>query len=219
MTASRALITIDGVDGSGKSVLARRLIAALGSRALALAVDDVRRPIDWTRTDRSELDLYYDERYELPALDACLAAFVAGAPSASYLGFDGAREALGPRHEISFAGVDHLIVEGIFIARLAHAENALRIFVELSAAEARRRVRVRDQRKGRTIDEVDRRIDQRYLPAFARYLAETDARDRATVVIDNEDAHAPRLIRTTLAAGGVWEPARLALAGLVAGAW
>jgi uridine kinase len=208
MTAApaRLLVTIDGIDGSGKSTLARRLCAGLGARAALLAVDDFRRPVDWRRTDRTELDLYYDERYDLAALDACLQAFLRGDEGCAYDRFDGAREALGDRAQLSFAGLTHLLVEGVFVARLPAAAAAISIYVDIPAGEASRRVRARDVAKGRSEAEVDRRLAQRYLPAHARYQAACRPTERATVLIDNRDVGQPRLMRSRLPPGPAHAP-------------
>jgi uridine kinase len=215
LAPERTLVTLDGLDGSGKSVLAGRLLAGLGAKAMLLAVDDFRRPVDWTRTDRSELDLYYDERYDLGALDGCLRAFAAGADGCAYDPFDAAAEALGGRRRLSFTGVSCLLVEGVFVARLAAAADAVSIYVDIPEAEARRRVLARDLQKGRTEAEVSRRLEQRYLPAHARYQAACHPRERAAVLIDNSDVTAPRLVRSVTPSGAAYGPVRALLAALL----
>ena len=69
------------------------------------------------------------------------------------------------------------------------------IVLEVSAAEARRRILARDQAKGRTPEEIAGRIDRRYFPAQARYRAACDPLGRADLVIDNEDWAHPRVVR------------------------
>jgi uridine kinase len=213
--AARGLVTVDGIDGSGKSMLARRLAAALGGRAVLLAVDDFRRPVDFGRGDRPELDLYWDERYDLPALDACAAAFLAGAAGCRVPGFDSVSETVGPGRVVSFADARWLVVEGVFVGRLAQAARAYAVFVDVPRDEAHRRVLARDLKKGRSEAEVRGRIDQRYFPAHDRYLALCQPRDRAWVVLDNHGPPAltPRLVRAR--AGGpdeLWAPVDAALA-------
>jgi hypothetical protein len=69
------------------------------------------------------------------------------------------------------------------------------IVLEVSAAEARRRILARDQAKGRTPEEIAGRIDRRYFPAQARYRAACDPLGLADLVIDNEDWANPRVVR------------------------
>lgn len=194
--AERGLVTIDGIDGSGKSVLARRLLEALGSSAALLAVDDFRRPVDWHGPGSTELDVYYQQRYDLGALEGCIARFMAGDDGCTFPEFDGATETLTGERAVDFRGKRWLLVEGVFVARLPSAAGALSVYVDITEDEARRRVLVRDQAKGRTAEEVNRRIDGRYFPAHARYRAERSARDKAAVLIDNGDPARPRLLRS-----------------------
>jgi uridine kinase len=210
---ARAIVTVDGLDGSGKSMFAARLAGVLG--AVQLAVDDFRRPVDWSRADRSELDLYYGERYDLAALDRCLEAYAAGAPAGRFRPFDGAAERVGAERELSFASAAFAVVEGVFVARLAAARAALAIFLDIPREEAWRRVVARDMPKGRTELEVRRRIEQRYLPAHERYLAAHQPRERAHLVIDNLDPTSPRVIRAQLPPGPQWEAVREAVESLL----
>lgn len=193
----RALVTIDGFDGSGKSTLAARL----GARGAAvLSVDAFRRPVDWARGDRPEAAIYYDERYDLPLLETCARAFLSGQTVLRHPTFDGAREAPGPWAELPVAGAPLLVIEGVFIQRLASARSALGIYLDVSPEVATQRIVVRDMAKGRTRAEVERRIRERYEPAGVRYRRECQPRERAAIVVDNDDAAAPRVLRVDRAA-------------------
>jgi uridine kinase len=213
--SARFLVTVDGLDGSGKSVFARRLAEVLGPQAVRLAVDDFRRPVDWARGDRSELDLYYDERYDLADLDRCLADFRAGRSACRYRPLIGATEALGEALELPFGSARVAVVEGVFVARLANAGEALSVYLDIPREEAWRRVVARDLGKGRTEAEIWRRIQQRYLPAHERYVAECEPRQRSRLVIDNRDPASPAVMRAALPGGPDWEPVRAALGALL----
>lgn len=217
-THVRAIVTVDGIDGSGKSTFARRLVEQLGPRAVLFAVDDFRRPVDWATPGRSELEVYYQRRYDLVALDTCLRGFRDGQPGCRFRPFDGASETLGPEREVAFGAALVAVVEGVFVARLRCSVDALSIYVDIPRDEAERRVRARDQAKGRTLQEVQRRIDQRYFPAHDRYLGEQQPRDRAAILFDNRDPQAPRVMHARLPAGPGWAPVRAALETLLADA-
>jgi len=173
------IVAVDGLDGSGKSRLAAALAAdcaAGGLPATLLHVDDFRRDVDFTGLDaEAEAALYYERYYDLAALDAKLGAFRGGG-----------------------AGGGLAIVEGIFTLRVpAVGAVAALIVLTVSPDEARRRIVERDRAKGRSDEEIARRIARRYFPARARYRSESDPEARADAVIDNEDWRAPRLVRRT----------------------
>ena len=212
-----AIVAIDGIDGSGKSMLADRLVGALredGVVAALFRVDDFRRAVDWTRTDRSELDLYYDDYYDLPALDRCLRDFRAGAPFVAVTPIDLATGQAQPARRIALSGVNLAVVEGVFVRRLPSvSESGVVIDVQTTPAEARRRILARDAAKGRGEAEIAHRIAARYFPAQDRYRAALDPRAPAAVVIDNENPEAARLL--TLDGARVPAPVAAALRRLV----
>lgn len=211
----RAIVTIDGIDGSGKSMLARRLTEVLGARGVGFAVDDFRRPVDWGTGDAAELEVYYRRRYDLGDLDECLRAFRDGEPSCRFRTFDSAAEAIGPAREVNFGDAVVAVVEGIFVQRLLCAVDALAIFVDIPRDEAARRVRARDLGKGRTLADVNHRIERRYFPAHDRYLHEQQPRERASVLIDNREPQNPRVMRARLPDGPGWAVVRGALEELL----
>lgn len=201
MTEARAIVVVDGIDGSGKSTFARGLAAALagqGVGAALVSVDDFRRPVDWARV-ASEADAYYDGYYDLAAAGEVLAAFLAGAPAADLPRFDPVAERIAGARRLAFEGAAVAILEGVFPLRVPAAAGALAIYLDTSEALARRRIAARDRRKGRTREEIERRIERRYAPGQRRYHAELDPRGRADVVVDNEDPAAPRCLRRELA--------------------
>ena len=75
------------------------------------------------------------------------------------------------------------------------AAAGILIYLDASEVEIRRRILARDLQKGRTAEEIARRIDRRYVPSQTRYLREQRPRERADIVIDNEVPSAPALVR------------------------
>jgi uridine kinase len=198
---TRAIITVDGIDGSGKSTFARGLVAALAAedvRTVLVSVDDFRRPVDWAAV-ASELDAYYDAYYDLARADALLAAFLGGAPATELPQFDPVAERVTGARRLELAGAAAVILEGVFPLRVPAAAAGFVIYLDTSPALARRRIVERDLQKGRTREEIERRIDRRYRPGQERYHAELDPRGRADIVVDNEDPEAPRCVRRELA--------------------
>lgn len=211
MTAAKAIVTVDGIDGSGKSTFARRLLAALaadGVPGVLVSIDDFRCPVDWA-AGASEADAYYDAYYDLALCERGLAAFGAGAPRFSIPQFDPVGERRSAARDVVFEGIAVAIVEGVFPLRVSSAAGGLVIYLDASPDEARRRIVERDLAKGRSREEIERRIDQRYAPGQARYHAALDPRGRADVVVDNERPTAARALRRDL--GRAAGPLRAAL--------
>jgi len=200
----RTLIAVDGVDGSGKSRFADALAAACGREGLPAAVvrvDDFRRPVDWAATPApaDEAAAYYERYYDFADLDACLGAFLDGADRVTIPRFDSARGDLDGEQALSFGDAPLCIVEGVFVLRARAAAGAPLVTLEVGAAEARRRILERDAARGRSLEEIERRLDRRYLPAQERYRLELDPRARADVLIDNDRWERPRLLRREVA--------------------
>ena len=176
MTGARLVIAVDGLDGSGKSRFAASLAAALsadGRPAALLHVDDFRRPTDFSALGpEAESALYYERYFDFVAVGDALSAW-----------------AEGPADDAV------IILEGVMVLRAALPPGTPLIVLEVSAAEARRRILGRDQAKGRTPEEIAGRIDRRYFPAQARYRSDCDPLALADVIIDNEDWAHPRVVR------------------------
>ena len=196
----KLIITVDGLDGSGKSTFARRVFTALaegGARPVLFRVDDFRQPVAWTTPDH-EADQYFDAYYDLAQCEGCLRAFAAGAPRVTIPLYDiGAERVTGAR-PVELAEADVAVVEGVFPLRMPQAAAGVLIYLEASEAESRRRIVARDLQKGRTVDEITRRIDRRYFPSQRRYRDQFGPRERADIVIDNEAPAAPRVLKRDL---------------------
>ena len=172
------IVAVDGLDGSGKSQLAGALVAACtadGVSATMVHVDDFRRDVDFGGLDAAaEAARYYDRYYDLDALDGRLASFLNAAPGTA----------------------DLAIVEGVFTMRVPTiAASAPVVVLRVSADEARRRILARDRAKGRTDEEIQRRIARRYFPGQDRYRAACDPEAHADAILDNEDWRRPRVVR------------------------
>jgi uridine kinase len=117
------VIAVDGLDGSGKSRFAAALAEALSAAGLPASlvhVDDFRRPLDFSGlTPEAEAALYYEGYYDFAALDAALAPVL--------------------EH-----GGALTVLEGVMPLRATLPVGAPLIVLEVSVAEARRRIVARD---------------------------------------------------------------------------
>jgi uridine kinase len=188
------IVAVDGIDGSGKSRFATVLLNACVADdvpAMLFHVDDFRRHLDFAGLDAgAEASLYYERYFDLDGLDRVLAPLVQSAGAAPVA-----------------------IVEGVFTLRVPTVASAGALLVlNVSPAEARRRILERDRAKGRSDAEINHRITRRYFPSRERYLAELGSDARADAVVDNEDWGRPWLVRR--AAGRFPAPIERLLDGL-----
>lgn len=197
----KSLLTIDGIDGSGKSTFCRRLhevLTAGGVTAIPIRVDDFRRgAIAWDQA-AVEATAYYDAYYDLAACDAVLRAFLAGERTAEIPVYDIAQERRTGSKSIAFEGASVAVIEGVFPLRMPSVQDGVLIYLETTEAEARRRILARDHGKGRSQAEIERRIDKRYFPSQRIYRDQCAPRERADVIIDNERPVEPRGIKRDL---------------------
>jgi uridine kinase len=196
----KALIAVDGIDGSGKSTFAHRLRDALaceGESASIVRIDDFRRRVDWHATT-DELHTYYRYYFDLESCEASLKAYLAGASTITLPVFDGVSENITEGRVLDVASTNFLVVEGVFPFRLPAVATGFAIYLDTSTEEARRRIIARDLQKGRSRADIEHRIDFRYAPAQALYHAELRPREQASLVINNEDPQRPVVIRQAL---------------------
>jgi len=194
---TRRVLGIDGIDGSGKSTFTLRLVDEVrrrGGAPTVIHVDDFRRPVDWSRAERTEADLYYDDYYDFPLLERCLEAYLGGVAEAEVPLFDATAGRLAGTTVLDLRG-DLAVVEGVFPLRCPTVRGDALVYLRATPELARRRILERDQRRGRRREDVEHRIDCRYFPGQRRYHAQFDPERLARVVIDNEHPAARRFIK------------------------
>jgi uridine kinase len=195
----RELIVVDGIDGSGKSMFARRIASAFETAGIAIGmvrVDDFRREVAWS--SGAEADLYYDNYYDLVSCERVLRGFLDGGPALDLPAWDNATDRNSGTRTVDLRAVNVVLVEGVFPRRLPSVASGLGIYLATSEDEARRRILERDQKKGRTAEEVQRRIDHRYFPTQRRYHEQFSPQEHADVVVDNERPASPRVLKMDL---------------------
>jgi uridine kinase len=203
-SSPRALVCVDGIDGSGKSRFTSALAAACaaaGAPSFVFHVDDFRRPLGPIAAGAGgasdEASIYYDRYYDFALLDRCLRAFLDGAAGATIPRFDAKTETLMGTQELAFADAQLAFLEGVFVLRAPTAAASPVIVLEVTEEEARRRILARDMARGRSRDVVEHRMNHRYFPAQRAYRAAFDPLRRADLVVDNERWDDPRVVRLT----------------------
>src|SRR5262249_10302997 len=87
-----------------------------------------------------------------------------------------------------------LLFDGVFLLRPGLAGHwDFTVFVEASFETILARAEQRDAASFGGVEEVRRRYGQRYVPGQRLYLAEVRPRERADVVVDNNDPRNPMI--------------------------
>jgi len=208
---SRVLVGVDGPDAAGKTTLADRLAAALGTRnvgsvkdatgapaVIRASVDRFHRPrAERYRRGEASPEGYYRDSFDLPALlDRCLRPFRAGAARIRAACFDHRDD-----EEVSASTVDVpvravLVVDGVFLLRPELRDQwDLSVYLTVPEHAILRRAVARDSALFGSVAETERRYRERYLPGQALYRAEADPEAAAHLVVDNTDPAAPVVLR------------------------
>jgi uridine kinase len=195
-------VAIDGVDASGKTILADQLAEIIqdGNRQIIRAsVDDFHNPqhIRRKRGDLSPQGFYHDS-FNYPALIEVLL---------TPLGPTGDRRF---RTAVFDLRLDHpvdgpwetaardaiLVIDGIFLLRPRLMPYwDLTIYLEVDFTHSMARGVQRDGAFYGSLEEAERRYRKRYIPGQKLYQKAARPLDKADILIDNNDLEAPEFIR------------------------
>lgn len=186
-------VAVDGVDGAGKTVFAGELADALasgGRQIIRASADDFLAPqaVRWRR-GRESPDGFFEDSYDYGALRRLLLDPLAPGGSRRFrrVAFDLAADAPVDAAEETAEPDAVLLLDGLFLHRpeLRDVWN-LSVFLRVTPETSVARCAARD---GSVPAHVDR-----YLLGQRRYLTECDPERAASLVIDNEDLTAPRVV-------------------------
>jgi uridine kinase len=190
-------VAIDGVDGAGKTIFADHLAEALGAAGrtvVRVSIDGFHNPRQVRyRRGRSSPEGYWRDSYDYERFRAeVLTAFSPGGDRRYRRAIRDVRtddELDVPYQQATQAAV--LLVDGIFLHRdELVASWDFSIFLRVPFEVTVARMAVRDGMPGNPAAPENRR----YVVGQQLYLDSCDPARRATVVIDNTDPEAPRIV-------------------------
>jgi len=196
---------IDGMDAAGKTTLGNDLaerITAEGRPVVRVSVDNFRpaghNARSWSGSYTPET--YYREGFELAAFrSSVLEPAGPGGDRHCRLKMNDVHNELPHVPEWTDLADDAiLIADGVYLGRpefAAHWDYLVWLDVEVETS-FHRSVERDSKRKPRALA-IDHHRN-RSMPALALYLRETNARERANIVIDNNDLERPEIVRDAL---------------------
>jgi uridine kinase len=191
-------VAIDGVDAVGKTTLADRLapmIAVRGRPVIRASIDGFHRPrAERYRRGADSPEGYYDDSFDYPALREAL-LFPLGLDGDRHYrtrAFDFHSDApiaepprLAPPNAI-------LLFDGVFLLRPELDDLwDVRIFVEAAFTVTLERALRRDLTLFGDTETTRLRYERRYIPGQRLYLERVRPRERAQIVVDNNDPQRP----------------------------
>jgi len=193
-------VAVDGVDAAGKTTLADELsgmVAARGFPVVRASIDGFHRPRrERYRRGRESPEGYYRDSFDVEALRRELLDPLGPGGDRRYRTavFDPAADEPRPAPVLSADPDAVLLFDGVFLQQPA-LEGCwdLVVFVECSAEIAIQRGVRRDAGRLGPAPEVEARYRRRYLPGQSMYLAECRPRERAEILVINDDPAAPVL--------------------------
>ena len=194
------VVGVNGVDGSGKTMLTAELHRQLEAHGLPVTVvhiDDFTQP----RTRRSAagdpIERYYNNTFDIDTLRrAILEPLAARKLGSVILRHEDPRDSSRMvEHGYSFAGSPSVvIVEGVFVFRPELVDYFdTKIFVDIPLSEIRERAIERDV--PRFGFGVLKKYLTKYIPTQAHYLDTVRPYELADIVIDNTDWHNPYIVK------------------------
>ena len=195
-------VAIDGVDASGKTMLANELAQQLRSaqrEVIQASVDDFHLPAE-VRHQKGSLspEGFYHDSYNYPALIKNLLVPLGPNGNRQYrtASFNLRRNRpVSPT--LKTASDDAiLLVDGIFLLRPALLPYwELTIYIEADFSTTMARGIARDAKFFGSTEDAAQRYRQRYVPGQQLYHQEANPLDRADIIIDNNYLEAPKFLR------------------------
>lgn len=197
-------VAIDGVDASGKTSLANELaplIATLGRPVIRASVDGFHNPqeVRYQRGTDSPKGYYHDS-FNYAVLEQDLLVPLGPGGNRKYRGvaFNFRRNATtqdawneAPTNAI-------LLFDGVFLLRpelIHHWDFSIFVDVDFDISVPRAVARDVAQSEGQLTPQTARaKYNQRYVPGQKIYLAEAHPKERANIVLQNNDLANPKLI-------------------------
>jgi len=195
-------VAIDGVDASGKTILADQLAETMqdGKRQIIRSsVDDFHNP-QYTRRKRGDLSPqgFYHDSFNYPALIEVLLTPLGPTGNRRYRTavFDLQQEQPVEQPCKTAARDAILLIDGIFLLRPRLMPYwDLTIYLDVDFSHSMARGVQRDAAFYGSETEASRRYQQRYIPGQELYQQAAQPLDKADILIDNNDLEAPVFLR------------------------
>jgi len=170
------VVGISGIDGSGKSSLAKHIEEYLAQRGIPTAqisLDDLLHPKPIRHKNKDQVQGYFEDNFDYASLIGCIIdpAHKTAHFKTSYPILNLETDQITACH-LEFNGPGILIIEGVFLFRKELREQFdFKIWIDIDFEDAMIRIlkRSRDQRYG-GVDAIRKRYETRFFPTQRFHL-------------------------------------------------
>ncbi|MDD9900633.1 MAG: uridine kinase [Alphaproteobacteria bacterium] len=198
------VVGINGIDGSGKTTLSKKLGALLKGRGYSvccISIDNFHYPREHRyRRGENSPEAYYHDSFNCQAFIQGALRPVKEAQAYPVKCQVKSHDLAEDRAEAVFQDIDEntiVLLEGVFIFRPDIIPFlGLKVFVDASFDTILKRVQKRDREIIGSEEKVLKRYRQKYIPGQKLYFKDADPLSVADIVIDNNDFSAPKITRS-----------------------
>jgi uridine kinase len=195
------IIAFDGVDTSGKTVMANnvyRILRNNNKNAVRISIDKFHNPKN-IRLQKGELspEGYFYDSFNLNKIFEYIINPIKNNGEYIFLGiYDYKVEKEVIPEKIKIENDLIILFDGIFMNRdeLYNLWD-ISIFLDIEFKTVLKRAIIRDKEYFRTIENVKEKYKKRYIPGEKIYLKLCKPKERATIVINNNDYNEPKIIK------------------------
>jgi uridine kinase len=196
------LVSLDGVDTSGKTTLSRLLAEYLNKRGhstIQASIDRFHNPAEKRYILGSKSpEGYYKDSFDYDSLKSCLLEPLKNDLNRKYYTavYDFKTESKVHQEPRIATKESILIMEGVFLLRPELIEYwDYSIFLHIDFEQVILRAKDRDQYLFGSEEEIENRYRNKYIPGQQMYLRESDPFSSANIMIDNNDFNNPKIVR------------------------
>jgi uridine kinase len=194
-------VAIDGVDTAGKTTLANELahpLEAIGRAVIRASIDDFHNPAEvrHRRGSTSPEGYYYDSFDYRQLVELLLHPLGQNGNRLYRRSIYDFRSGSSVESDMERTSPDAILLfDGVFLLRPElHGYWDFSIFLHVDFETVLHRAKVRDLDLFGSVETVNQRYEQRYIPGQKLYLAVARPESRASVVIDNTNPEDPTVI-------------------------
>jgi uridine kinase len=195
------LVSIDGVDTSGKTTLSRSLAEYLSKRGHSIiqaSIDGFHNPAEKRhRLGSKSPEGYYRDSFDYDSLNYCLIEPLRDELNMEYRTsvYNLRTESILHQEPRKATRDSILLMEGVFLLR----PELIRlwdysIFLHVDFEQVVSRAKARDQYLFGSEEEIEKRYRNKYIPGQQMYLHESNPFSNANIIIDNNDFNNPKIM-------------------------